>query len=92
MSTAKPRNPAKKKQPASTVAIFGKVKTQLNTIEESIVAANVVNHILNKRFMSDIQEALEIYADPEDASRILTKLGVGGYAPVEDPSLVRSHV
>jgi hypothetical protein len=65
----------KKKVPAPNVAVFGRVKTQLGTIGDPLVVANVVNHILNKRFALDLSEALDIYADPQEKARILHDLG-----------------
>lgn len=64
-----------KKTAPSTVAIFGRVKTQLGTIGDSLVVANVVNHIMTKRLYEDLGEALEVYADPEEKARIMSELG-----------------
>lgn len=64
-----------KKAAPSSVAVFGRVKTQLGTIGDALVCANVVNHILNKRLFDDLGEALEVYADPEEKARIMSELG-----------------
>lgn len=68
------KSKAKKAAP-STVSVFGKLKTQLGTIGDPLVIANVVNHIMTKRMAEDLSEALEIYADPEDKIRIMNELG-----------------
>lgn len=71
-----PRSGAKtKKATPSTVEVFGRVKTQLGTIGDKLVVANVVNHILNKRLYEDLGDALEVCVDPEEKARILNELG-----------------
>lgn len=47
-----------KKTAPSTVAIFGRVKTQLGTIGDSLVVANVVNHIMTKRLYEDLGDGM----------------------------------
>lgn len=72
------RNKVKKPAPSS-VTVFGRVKTQLGTINNPLVLANVVNHILSKRLSEDLSEALDIYADHEEKLKIMSELGFNNF-------------
>ena len=72
----------KKKVAPSSVAVFGRVKSQLGAIGDSLIIANVVNHILNKRLSDDLDEALQIYADPKEKIKILIELGFTSGNPI----------
>ena len=75
-------NVKKKKVVPSDAVIFGRVKAQLGIIGDSLIIANVVNHILNKRLSDDLDEALEIYADTQEKIKILIELGFTSGNPI----------